>query len=203
MKKWLKLGAAAVLLLCLTGCAGKNDSKEQLVTNLEIQKNGQIVHTIYSDFKEAYYDLDDLSDMVQTSIREFELNNPNSEIVLKSCELVGADKDTVKVVMEYSDSDAYTKYNGETLFVGTIQEAYKKGYDLNMDMSAVSQKEETSTINRDDLLDMGTHHIVISDENLTISVYGKIQYISSGVTYEDKNTVVMEQTQGKSAIVFK
>ena len=203
MKKWLKLGAAALLFMCLTGCAGKTDSGEQLITNLEIQKDGKIVHTIYSDFKEAYYNLDDLSDMVQSSIKEFGLENPNAEIILKSCEVVGDSKDMVKGVMVYDDYQAYTVFNGKTLFVGTIQEAYEAGYDLNMELTSVSAKDTVDTVNRNDLLNMSTQHIVISEENLLIHAYAKIQYVSEHAALKDKDTVMMEQTQGNSAIVFK
>lgn len=203
MKKWLKLGAAALLFICLTGCAGQTDSKEQLVTNVEIQKDGKIVHTIYSDFKEAYYNVEDLTEMVQTSMKEYRLKNPDSEIVLKKCELIGNEDRMVKVVMEYDNCETYTGFNGKTLFEGTIQEAYEKGYDLDRQLQAVSEKEKNAFVGKDELLNMGTEHIVICEENLMVRVYGKVKYIGKDMTLTKKNAVIMEQTQGNGVFVFK
>ena len=79
--------------------------------------------------------------MIGDSIEQYCTQNPTAEITLTRSEVTD---DKVKVNMKYDSAATYMGYNSELLFVGTVQEAYAAGYDLNL--SLASAGDETDRI---------------------------------------------------------
>jgi hypothetical protein len=160
------------------------------------------------DFGESYYDVDSLKTMIENSISEYSSKNPNAEISLKSCKSGG---DEVNVTIEYGSSSAYSGFNDESLFVGTITEANMAGYDLNMTLKDVS--DTSVTISKPQLLSMGDSHIIILEadkveegaviETVSVNCYDEILYVGDGVTKTGKKSADMNIANGYGIIVFK
>lgn len=204
MKKFMMIGILAAFALGLTAC-GTEDApvEEDLMNSISIEKDGSIESIIVEDFTESYYSVDDLKSMIQDTIADYHKQDPNSEIILETCEMV---EQKVKVVLKYNSADTYSGYNGETLFVGTVQEAYEEGYDMNMSLTG-TDKEGTG-ITRQELLNMGENHImimenVIADGKLRVNCYDTILYTGNGITPIAKKKADVEPAQGYSVIVFK
>ena len=198
------MGILVAFVLGVTACGAEGTSTEEGISNsISIKKDGSIESVIVEDFTESYYNVDDLKAMIQETIADYGKQDPNSEIVLETCEMVDQ---KVKVVLNYNNADAYSGYNNEILFVGTVQEAYEKGYDLNMTLTGTDT--EGAQIARQELLNMGENHIlimenVLEEETIRVNCYDTILYTGDSVTPIAKKKADVGPTQGYSVIVFK
>ncbi|MBQ2451354.1 MAG: hypothetical protein II273_07260 [Lachnospiraceae bacterium] len=204
MKKCLLMGILAVLTLGVVACANEDETtEEKMMNSLSVFEDGSIENVIVEDFSENYYNVDDLTKMIQDTISLYKKEDPDSTIVLETCELL---ENQVKVVMKYNSSEAYSGYNGEDLFVGTIQEAYDEGYDLNIALTGTDK--EALKIGRQELLGMGENHIVILENtikegSLRVNCYDTILYTGDGVSCIEKKKADVTSAQDFSVIVFK
>ena len=184
MKKFIMMGVLMSLAVIATACGNKTQKEDGgQITSISIEKNGSIENTIVEDFSQSYYELDSLSAMIEQDIEAYHNQNPDSKISLSKCELTD-DNSTVRVVMKYGDSQTYTGFNGETLFSGTVQDAYSAGYNLDMTLDEVKKGEKTgNSISRDDILGMGESHILIiekpsdeekAQEKIAVKCFGDI-----------------------------
>lgn len=192
------------LTLGITACAKEEvPVEEEVMNSLSILEDGSIESVIIEDFSESYYNVDDLNKMILETISVYQKEDPDASIVLETCELV---EKQIKVVMKYNNAEAYSGYNSEELFVGTVQEAYGKGYDLNMTLTGTDK--EASKIGRQELLGMGENHIMILENTieegtLRVNCYDTILYTGDGVSLIEKKRADVAPIQGFSVIVFK
>lgn len=192
------------LTLGITACAKEEvPVEEEVMNSLSILEDGSIESVIIEDFSESYNNVEDLTKMIQDTISVYQKEDPNASIVLETCELI---EQQVKVVMKYNSAEAYSGYNSEELFVGTVQEAYGKGYDLNMTLTGTDK--EASKIGRQELLGMGENHIMILENTidegtLRVNCYDTILYTGDGVSLIEKKRADVVPTQDFSVIVFK
>ena len=204
MKKFMMVGVLAALALSVTACAKEEvPVEEELMNSLSFLEDGSIESIIVEDFTESYYNVDDLNKMIQETIAVYQKEDPESVITLEACEMV---EKKVKVVLKYNSAQAYSGYNSESLFVGTVQEAYGEGYDLNVTLTGTDK--EATKIARQELLNMGENHIMLLENTmdegtLRVNCYDTILYTGDGVTPIAKKKADVEPTQGYSVIVFK
>ena len=204
MKKLKAAGILAVLMVWLTACGSGADAEQETVNSLTLDKDGSVENMIIEGFDKDYYDLDGLNAMIKDSIEQYCRQNPSADITLKGSEVSDGQ---VRVSMKYDSAASYMGYNSETLFVGTVQEAYSAGYDLNISLTDV--KDSSNTIGKQELLEMGEKHIVIIQlpstmtDGMRLQCFGEILYISDGVNPVSKKTADIEQSQGASVVVFK
>ena len=204
MKKLKAAGILAVLMVWLTACGSGAYAEQETVNSLTLDKDGSVENMIIEGFDKDYYDLDGLNTMIKDSIEQYCRQNPSADITLKGSEVSDGQ---VRVSMKYDSAASYMGYNNKTLFVGTIQEAYSEGYDLNISLTDV--KDSSNTVGKQELLEMGEKHIVIIQlpstmtDGMRLQCFGEILYISDGVNPVSKKTADIEQSQGVSVVVFK
>ena len=207
------MGVLMSLAVIATACGNKTQTEDGgQITSISIEKNGSIENTIVEDFSQSYYELDSLSAMIEQDIEAYHNQNPDSKISLSKCELTD-DNSTVRVVMKYGDSQTYTGFNGETLFSGTVQDAYSAGYNLDMTLDEVKKGEKTgNSISRDDILGMGESHILIiekpsdeekAQEKIAVKCFGDIEFVGAGVEPTGKKSANMSWTQDYCVVIFK
>ena len=148
------------------------------------------------------------ADAEQETVNSLTLDKDGS---VENMIIEGFDKDYYDLdglnTMINDSAASYMGYNNKTLFVGTIQEAYSEGYDLNISLTDV--KDSSNTIGKQELLEMGEKHIVIIQlpstmtDGMRLQCFGEILYISDGVNPVSKKTADIEQSQGVSVVVFK
>ena len=213
MKKFIMMGVLMSLAIYTTACGNKTQTDDGgQITSISIEENGSIENTIIEDFSQSYYELDSLSAMIEQDIEAYHNQNPDSKISLSKCELIN-DDNTVRVVMKYGDCQTYTKFNGENLFFGTVQDAYAAGYDFDMTLNEINKGEMTgSSISRNDILGMGTKHILIiekpsdedkAQEKIAVKCYGDIEFVGAGVEPTGKKSANMSWTQDYCVLIFK
>lgn len=197
MKKRVHYVVITVMLcLLLSACGSKKESEDSAVSTLTIDKNGKIISKIVEDFDEPYYYEDELKEMIETEISAYNRQADTESITFKSCE---KSENAVIVEMAYRNAKDYSEFNGEMFFFGTVQEAYKDGYDLNIRLTDAAN---TQTIGKDDILNMGDKHIVISNEKVRISSYKDIGYTSEGVVLIGKNRADLPATDSYSVLIL-
>ena len=211
--------ALCVLILACTTCfvACGNQEKDNgsaagtdFTTVISVNKDGSVESKIVEEFSQEHYDIEELKAMIENSISEYMQSAFGSEIKLKSCKKTD---DDVTVEMEYSDYKAYSEFNGEEFFSGTIKAAYEAGYDLNMTLNSVNN-ENSSAISKQELLNMGDKHIVIWEvpkisgelqeiEPVGIKCFDEILYTGEGVVLENKKTATINLSDDLGIVVFE
>ena len=175
MRKLARIFSMLCLMTILTGCAkgSENSQTSNLVT---IQKNGTIVETITESFDKAYYAEEDLKSFVLEEIAAYNRTKEKDSIQIDK---LSVKDNQVSMKLLYKTSDDYQNFTSYTFFNGTIADAYHAGYNLNVKLQSV---KENTFIGKNELLEMGERHMVISEAKLDIKVPNKILYISDNVS---------------------
>lgn len=211
MKKFIRLAMISVICASgLTACSALNNSGE-MVTSVSINKDGSISSRIVDDFGEDYYDEEGLKSMIEDAIADYGRQSPSSTVTLKTCK---ADDNMINVEMEYGDYKAYSGFNGENFFAGTVQEAYEAGYDLDFELSPVDNKD-TGVISKQDILNMGGNHIVIMEresgdegdafiiEPVRINCFDDVLYVGEGISSVSRKSVDYTLNDGTAVVLFR
>ena len=187
MKKYSAI--CLVIALCVTMLAGCGTSYSAEESTVFVQKHGKIVSTDVEDFDENTYDKDGLEKYVNETIDKYTSENGKNTVKLK--ELSVKDNSAV-LTLEYKDAKAYSGFNGEELFTGTIAEALAAGYRFDTEFASGKAGEavDSSEFLDDDL------KVVIVKANLDVNVKGKICYLSTqNTSLKDKSTVSIREGQ--------
>ena len=221
MKKWIRTACVfSVLLFSLCGC-GKSGGSQAAGTEAEtenngsnlvtVKKDGVVVSTIEEAFVGEYFDEESLKQFVLQNAADYNAEAGDDRVVVKKLEIK---KDRAVLTMEYKTAEDYSGFNGYPFFYGTVSEAYDAGYDLDVELyeagfeADADTTEETPSIRKEELLEMGSRKIIITqapeDENLTVKTSGKILYIN-GANLEKKNIATAGSDNGviTTYIVFK
>ncbi len=180
----------------LAGCGSGGSAESE--TTLEFKKNGQVVHTIVEDFSADYYDLDELETDVKSQIEEYNTRVGSDRISLDSSEL---EDGTLTMVMTFQGAEDYSSFYRQALFCGTVKAAFEAGYDLDIELN--SAQEEGTTINKQDILDMGERHIIVVREAIHLKPYADILYASGDVEVTGDRDAVVTDGQSLSYIIFR
>lgn len=201
-----------LLVVSLAGC-GKDEKTESYEgsNTIEIKKDGSIINTITDSFDSELYDEELLEEFALREAAEYNHENGEEALSIKKLE---TGKEKVSITMEYRTADDFAQFNGYPFFCGTVSEAVDAGYDFTgVDFCEADFEpkegttEETPSIQKEQLLEMGSRKIIIAnvpeDERLLIKTSGKILYIN-GASYEKKNLAAIEGSVEMPAyIVFK
>ena len=173
---------AATVCSNITACGAE---KEQ-ATCVEIDKDGKVTNVIYEAFDKEYYDIQELSDMAASEISEYNSEYSNQKIALEKAELV-EDDSFAKLTMTYVSASDYSHFNQVSLFYGTVEEALDKGYTV----SNTLVNSEGDSMDGSFIEEHKNRHIVITSDKSNIKTPYNIEYMSKGVTLNDKKEAVL------------
>lgn len=190
MKKLISLLALMITgSIFLTGCGVTADAD---TNTLFIGKDGKITEVSVGDFTGSNYDIDEFEQYVKDAIDTYDASGAAGSVKLKK---VQESEGTAKLVMEYSDYNAYTAFVENDLFLGTVVQGLAAGYDFSADFYAVTEGQtDEKTTEKSDVISHNDYHVVITDSITDVSVNGTICYISGGVTLKDKSTATVTDT---------
>ncbi|MBQ7943957.1 MAG: hypothetical protein IJ326_07855 [Lachnospiraceae bacterium] len=199
MKKFVLSIILTVLMINLVACGTESVNPEaDMVSYIKVLEDGTIEGAIVEDFGESYYDVEGLKSMIQDAINEYNQKDITAGIKLISCELI---EEQVKVILRYGSYRSYTGFNSRELFVGTVKEASKLGYDL--DVSMLGTGKASVKLSQDELLALEKMKIVIAEEPIRVICYGNIDYYTESAALVGKKAVDMEHTQGYGVVLFE
>lgn len=181
MKKVVKrtmLLSLALMAFLLTGCSDTENVNQNTVI---LNKDGTVIGVIVEEFTDARYNIGELKAMVEEEVGDYNLQTGESKVTLQTFE--STEEGNVKVVLKYDSVADYQAFNEETLFAGTVLEAYDAGYEF-ADMKSTAG--DGLVLGKADVLEKGSMKIAIFSECVNVRVGGKIAYVSEGVTEVDK-----------------
>lgn len=138
MKKCLTILCALFLALSMTACSS---SFEPSVTSLYVQKDGKLIYAVVESFEKDYYSLSEFQSMID---REVESCNSNYSEPAISVERLEVEEGTLYLLLNFTDAEAYSRYNEEYCFVGTIEEALGAGQSFNILFKDADYEERTT-----------------------------------------------------------
>ncbi len=196
----LKKNTAVILIfaLLLGLCACSSDDETYEETVLTVLKRGKVTENIVESFDKDYYNIEELSSEFSTSIDEYNNSIGSEEIKLDRIEL----KDSkVYVDLIFTGPSDYEKFVGQTLFVGTVSDAYDNGYTLDVTLKGV---EKGDLIGKIQLMGMMDNNIIILSEHVRIKTFSDIAYVSANVdVIDDRNARVLSESDGLAYIILE
>lgn len=187
MKKTLIAFSVAAAFILISGCGPLKVDNNTIV----VEQNGKITEGIAEDFSADYYNADELKSYIEKAVDTFETKYGKGLVKTSGFH---SDEKKAYMTVKYKDQEAYENFTGNDIFVGTISEAEKAGYDFNVDFLNVKDGKIQKDIQKDKVLSDSNLNVLILHEITDIEVPGVIRYISStGTEVTGENTVAMKQ----------
>lgn len=218
--KFLKYGSLVLSMAMIMGLSGCGGSVEfaPTQTSIFIQKDrtissAEIESFDNSGFDTPRYDAAELQQFVEeavsaynsekagtTAVRVEEKSEETLPVAIEKLEV----KDNVAtLILNYAGTEEYLEFNGTTdyvavqdLIVGTVADGNTSGLDYAGMVKADGTAADAAEIKEEE-----KYSLVSVTGDVVVKVEGKVQYMSSGVTLIDENTV--QTPEGTSYIVFK
>lgn len=171
-------------MMAFSGC--KKAWKFDPDTNaIYVKKDKTIQEAAIGEFTETYYSEEELKTYVNESVTGYNESNGKDKITVSSISV----KDNVaKVMMKYQTYEDYQNYNNAVLFVGSISDAIKEGYDFSVDFvdAETNEKVKKDTVISDTELNV----IVVSEPNdYVINLASDMKYYSDNAVANTKKEV--------------
>lgn len=185
-----------VLILVLTGCAAKDEDYEE--TTIKVARKGKITERIVESFGKDYYDLEELKGEFARSVSDYNESIGSEEILLRGVEL----KDSkVYVNIDFKGPSDYERFVGETLFVGSINDAYDEGYTMDVTLKGVRSGDKIGKVQ---IMGMKDKNIIILSEHVRINTFKDIAYVSANVDVIDSNSArVLSESDGLAYLILE
>lgn len=184
---------SAVCAMILSGCSMKYSAEENAVY---VNKNGEVVSAIVESFDKEYYDAEELQDMLEQSVVEYNAENGKNSIEVDSFKL---DNGVLKVIMNYLTWADYSNFNEVQFFAGELSDIQGKNYGKNISFISRDGSETVAfeTIE-------GDYRVVLVEEKIVVQTAGKIAYVSENMSVEgDKLARLKEDAAGIGYIIYK
>ena len=192
MKKWKMLLLCTLIVVTLTACGNLSDISGDTIV---IDKKGVVTGVIVEEFKESYYDGEELKNMVMQEVSDYNGEAGSENVTLSSFEVKDG---IVSVFLEYKNANDYKTFNDKEFFAGTISQAYDAGYNFVEMKSA----DGTKTLLPEEVLEKGDSHIIIWEEPVAIRTSGAIAYTSSNVEIKANKEAAATAEDGLFYIIY-
>ena len=174
-------GKAVLLILAMAcGLAGCGKGKTPEVSSVSIDQDGKISHQIVGQFEQNYYDKDGLTSLAEERVAEYCADNGAGSVTLEGVE---EEDGKVLIQFQYASDEDYSTFNNRELFVGTLEEAEERGYNLGY-VAFTSTKGRPMEIS--DLEETENKKIVIIGmkpaEEMLVNTYGNVLYVNQSAT---------------------
>ncbi len=177
----MRRGKTVLLILVMACClAGCGRSKAPGVSSVSIDKEGRISHQIVGEFEQNYYEKDGLTALAEERVAEYCADNGAESVILGEVE---EEEGKVLVGFSYATDEDYSAFNNREMFVGTLEEAEQKGYNLGY-VAFTSSKGRPMEISG--IENPEKKRIVIigvkPTEEMQVNTYGKVLYVNQSAT---------------------
>ena len=185
-----------VLTSVLCGCSASDDDYAETV--IIVGKKGHVSERIVESFSKDYYDINELRGEFERSVSEYNESIGSEEIQLKGVDLKD---DRVFVNIDFNGPSDYEHFVGESLFVGTVNEAYDNGYTMDVMLKGV---EDGDKIGKVQIMGMIDKDIVILSEHARVRTFRDIAYVSANVdVIGPKEARVLSESDGLAYLLLK
>ena len=141
-----------------------------------MDKEGKVESVLYDAFDKDYYSLDELKNMAEEEISDYNSEYENPRITLSDAQVL-EEEGVVKLTMQFESAQDYSYYNQVDMFYGTVADARSAGYELNLNLvDDKGDKIDPSIIDQNP-----DRHIIITSDKTNIKTPYNIEYMSKGV----------------------
>lgn len=183
MKKGKLLITMILLAFFIQGCGETETEKNPIVSSVKIEKELSVLDIMIENFDTSIYQENELRNLAETEIATYEETyGPGRVQVVNSLVTDG----NINFQMRFQTGEDYERYTGKTMFVGTLEEAYKNGYSLDTVLKSAKNKTD---ISKDDLMKMADGKVIITSYTGDIIAPGKVLYYSENAVLVSGRTV--------------
>lgn len=182
MKKRIRAVCMLAVVFLLTGCQKSFDPS---ASSLYIQKDGKLTQAIVESFEQDFYSLDGIRSMTEKEVDTYNQSFGEEKIAINRLEV---QDDTLYLLLDYADADAYSQYNEAYCFVGTVDDALSAGLPFDMVFKDKSYEECTAA----KATEKKSNHVAVLKEEGMVELEGPVKYVSNNVEIiEDRLVQVM------------
>lgn len=171
MKRCLMILCTLFLTLFLTACGS---SFEPSVTSLYVQKDGKLTYAVVESFEKEYYSFSEFQSMID---REVDSCNSNYSEPVISVERLDVEDGTLYLLLNFANADAYSRYNEEYCFVGTIEDALSTGQSFSLLFKDAEYEERTTA----EVTEKKDDQVVILQKEGIVQLEKPVKYVSNNV----------------------
>jgi len=199
VKKYINILLLSLLIVALSGCGKESEPKEYSETTISFDKDGKITQVIVEEFDEPYYTEDGLKAFFNEKIKDFNSTNfGNGNVELKA---LSVSDGLARATLSFDSCDTYKDFSGNSIFFGTVSEAYDKGYITETVLKAYGEEK---TISKNELMKMSKDNIIVVSEVVRVTCPQKIAYTSANIEIIDDRMVrISSDSTGLAYIVLK
>jgi len=199
VKKFIYVLLFSLLIVSLAGCGKESEPKEYSETTVSFDKDGKITQVIVEDFSEPYYTEAGLKAFFDEKIKDF--NSTNFGMGDVELEALSVTDGIARATLLFDSSDTYKNFSGNSIFFGTVSEAYDKGYITETVLKAYGAEE---TISKNDLMKLSKNNIIVVSESVRVVCPQKIAYTSANIeVIDDRMVRISSDSTGLAYIVLK
>ena len=191
-------GIAALLgsVLLLTACEDKYSEPGNDLSSFSLSKDGSIEAALLDDFSQNYYNESELIDYINKELTAYNSANGDGSISMTGHERLG---NNMCVYLHFASVKDYDAYMPDSLFTGTVQEAYDNGYDLDCALAYAGQP--LHVIGKNDLMNMANKKIMIFTGKGRIRMPSAIKFYTQSMKQTDAKTVEASE-EGTYIIIY-
>lgn len=192
MKKWMNAVCVLMLVLSVTGCSPAFDPS---ITSMYVQKDGKVTYAVVESFEKEYYSLDEFQDMIE---KEVEISNSNYSEPAISVERLEVKDDTLYLLMEFANAEAYEGYSEEYCFIGSVSDALDEGRAFNMTFKDADYKEYTTA----EVTAKKENQVLVLQKEGVVELEGTIKYVSNNVEVLSEHMVQIMPIEDKEEYAY-
>lgn len=202
---------AAVLCLAailLAGC-GQTKTPETITdTTVVVNRNGSLTYYMVGEFNKNYYNLEELTAMVQEEAAKFNesrsAGGSDKPVVVESVAYQTAGSNRVVISYRFDGGESFGRfteeYTEESYFYGTLQEAADKGY---LDGVTLKSTKDGSPISQEQMEKNGSARLIITNVKAQFYCPTQVTWLSGGLSTGEGGSVNTTGVEGLVYIVFK
>lgn len=202
-----------LITVCVCGCSKKNKVGDITVNPGEsaiyIEEDGTVSYAICEAFDQEYYDKDDLKDLIEDEIEEFNVGPYASSTKSADVDSFQVKDDAATAIITFESIQDYVNYvqhcNGQEedeIFVGKISDALDSDIKISGEFTVVKDGAATEETVKGTAIKELDSNIIVVNEKLIVQLENKeIEYISANCTIADGIVTVTDDET--AYIVYK
>lgn len=169
---------------------------------VSVSQKGPISAWLVEDFAEDYYSLSELTEMAVKEAAEFNatVQGGRAAVAVDKVELLEDDDRKVRVNYRFDSWESYTKFNGESLFFGTMEEAVAEGFSSNVILKGVAD----NVLYAGEQMRQNTDkYVIITDVKANIYCPRQVTHLSDGLVVSEDGSVDTSGAEGTVYILMR
>lgn len=200
MKKNVVMLTIIAAMGLFVGCtAPAKDPATIKATTVTVHKDKSISAVIIEDFSKDYYDINELTEMVNEETAEINAVLGAGSV---TCDVTSEGSGMIRLSLECASVEAYNRFQDEDLFVGTVEEAVSSGYGINVNV--INSKNPGDSFAASGINNVSSYNVIVAPENANhIRCDKKIKYASENTSYVDDFEINAYDNEDKTIVLYK